>query len=67
MPGLSWFPPKYLLRALRLKKMIQNVQISGFKNLTVAEAVQNVLVATEVWVWFPIEELMTKQTWLCCG
>lgn len=48
MPGLSWFPLKCLLRALQPKKMIQNVQIGGFKKLIVEESVQSVLVATDV-------------------
>lgn len=65
MPGLTWFSPKYFLRALQLNKMIQNVQIGGFKKLSIEEAVQNVLVATEVWIWFYIEEIITRQTWRC--
>ncbi|MBZ3872083.1 ATP synthase subunit g, mitochondrial [Sciurus carolinensis] len=44
-----------------LKKIVNSAQTGSFKQLTVKEAVLNGLVATEVWLWFYIEEIIGKR------
>uniref|UniRef100_A0A8C6CXL7 ATP synthase F(0) complex subunit g, mitochondrial n=1 Tax=Moschus moschiferus TaxID=68415 RepID=A0A8C6CXL7_MOSMO len=43
-----------------LKKIINGAKTSSFKQLTVKEALLNGLVATEVWMWFYIGEIIGK-------
>lgn len=43
-----------------LRKIVNNAQTSHFKQLTVKEVVLNGSVATEVWVWFYIGEIIGK-------
>ena len=43
-----------------MKKIIQSAKTGSFKHLTVKEAVLNGLVATEVWMWFYIGEIIGK-------
>ena len=43
------------------KKTIQSAKTGSFKHLTVKEAVLNGLVATEVWMWFYIGEIIGKR------
>ena len=63
-PRLSWFPQP-LVKSLQLfrvwKKIIQSAKTGSFKHLTVKEAVLNGLVATEVWMWFYIGEIIGKR------
>ncbi|XP_057595192.1 ATP synthase subunit g, mitochondrial-like [Hippopotamus amphibius kiboko] len=44
-----------------LKKIINSAQTSSFKQLTVKEALLNGLVATEVWMWFYVGEIIGKR------
>lgn len=44
-----------------LKKIVHSAQTGSFKQLTVKEAVLNGLVATEVWMWFYIGEIIGKR------
>ncbi|XP_063122539.1 ATP synthase subunit g, mitochondrial-like [Rattus norvegicus] len=44
-----------------MKKIIHSAKAGGFKHLTVKEAVLNGLVATEVWMWFYIGEILGKR------
>ncbi|XP_059771649.1 ATP synthase subunit g, mitochondrial-like [Balaenoptera ricei] len=41
-----------------LKKIINSAQTGSFKQLTVKEALLNGLVATEVWMWFYVGEII---------
>ncbi|XP_041523845.1 ATP synthase subunit g, mitochondrial-like [Microtus oregoni] len=43
------------------KKVIQSAKTGSFKHLTVKEAVLNGLVATEVWMWFYVGEIIGKR------
>ncbi|XP_007451576.1 PREDICTED: ATP synthase subunit g, mitochondrial-like [Lipotes vexillifer] len=43
-----------------LKKIINSAQTGSFKQLTVKEALLNGLVATEVWMWFYVGEIIGK-------
>ena len=43
-----------------LKKTVNSVQTGSFQQLTVKEAVLNGLVATEVWMWFYVCEIIGK-------
>ncbi|XP_054448315.1 ATP synthase subunit g, mitochondrial isoform X1 [Pteronotus mesoamericanus] len=45
----------------RLKKIINSAQTGSFKQLTVKEALLNGLVATEVWMWFYVGEIIGKR------
>uniref|UniRef100_A0A8D2DY91 ATP synthase F(0) complex subunit g, mitochondrial n=1 Tax=Sciurus vulgaris TaxID=55149 RepID=A0A8D2DY91_SCIVU len=45
-----------------LKKIVNSAQTGSFKQLTVKEAVLNGLVATEVWMWFYIGEIIGKRS-----
>ncbi|XP_038934107.1 ATP synthase subunit g, mitochondrial-like [Rattus norvegicus] len=44
-----------------MKKIIQSAKTCGFQHLTVKEAVLNGSVATEVWMWFYIREIIGKR------
>ncbi|XP_061041589.1 ATP synthase subunit g, mitochondrial-like [Eubalaena glacialis] len=44
-----------------LKKIINSAQTGSFKQLTVKEALVNGLVATEVWMWFYVGEIIGKR------
>ncbi|XP_028020341.1 ATP synthase subunit g, mitochondrial [Balaenoptera acutorostrata] len=44
-----------------LKKIISSAQTGSFKQLTVKEALLNGLVATEVWMWFYVGEIIGKR------
>ncbi|KAM5290222.1 ATP synthase subunit g, mitochondrial-like [Glossophaga mutica] len=44
-----------------LKKIVNSAQTGSFKQLTVKEAVLNGLVATEVWMWFYVGEIIGKR------
>ncbi|XP_044772488.1 ATP synthase subunit g, mitochondrial-like [Neomonachus schauinslandi] len=44
-----------------LKKIVKSAQIGSFKQLTVKEALLNGLVATEVWMWFYVGEIIGKR------
>ncbi|XP_038949903.1 ATP synthase subunit g, mitochondrial-like [Rattus norvegicus] len=44
-----------------VKKIIQSAEAGGFKHLTVKEAVLHGLVATEVWMWFYMGEIIGKR------
>ncbi|XP_033295078.1 ATP synthase subunit g, mitochondrial-like [Orcinus orca] len=44
-----------------LKKIISSAQTGSFKQLTVKEALPNGLVATEVWMWFYVGEIIDKR------
>uniref|UniRef100_A0A8I6A6M0 ATP synthase membrane subunit G n=1 Tax=Rattus norvegicus TaxID=10116 RepID=A0A8I6A6M0_RAT len=44
-----------------MKSIIHSAQTGNFKHLTVKEAVLNGLVATEVWMWFYIGEIIGKR------
>ncbi|XP_063122473.1 ATP synthase subunit g, mitochondrial-like [Rattus norvegicus] len=44
-----------------MKKIIHRAKAGGFKHLTVKEAVLNGLMATEVWMWFYIGEIIDKR------
>ncbi|XP_076781065.1 ATP synthase F(0) complex subunit g, mitochondrial [Arvicanthis niloticus] len=44
-----------------MKKIIESAKTGSFKHLTVKEAVLNGLVATEVWMWFYIGEIIGKR------
>ena len=44
-----------------LKKPVNSAQTGGFQQLTVKEAVLNGLVATEVWTWFYVGEIVGKR------
>ncbi|KAB0371508.1 hypothetical protein FD755_016446 [Muntiacus reevesi] len=43
-----------------LKKIINSAKTSSFKQLTVKEALLNGLVASEVWMWFYVGEIIAK-------
>lgn len=43
------------------KKIIRSAQTGSFKQLTVKEALLNGLVATEVWMWFYVGEIIGKR------
>ncbi|XP_008049033.1 ATP synthase subunit g, mitochondrial [Carlito syrichta] len=54
--------PAEIPRAIQsLKKIINSAQTGSFKQLTVKEAVLNGLVATEVWMWFYVGEIIGKR------
>ncbi|XP_040827934.1 ATP synthase subunit g, mitochondrial-like [Ochotona curzoniae] len=54
--------PAEILTAIQsLKKIIHSAQTGSFKQLTVKEAMLNGLVATEVWMWFYIGEIIGKR------
>ncbi|XP_051009364.1 ATP synthase subunit g, mitochondrial-like [Acomys russatus] len=44
-----------------MKKIIESAKTGSFKQLTVKEAVLNGLVATEVWMWFYVGEIIGKR------
>ncbi|XP_025784681.1 ATP synthase subunit g, mitochondrial [Puma concolor] len=44
-----------------LKKIVKSAQTGSFKQLTVKEALLNGLVATEVWMWFYVGEIIGKR------
>ncbi|XP_057588161.1 ATP synthase subunit g, mitochondrial-like [Hippopotamus amphibius kiboko] len=44
-----------------LKKIINSAQTSSFKQITVKEPLLNGLVATEVWMWFYVDEITGKR------
>ncbi|XP_033261301.1 ATP synthase subunit g, mitochondrial-like [Orcinus orca] len=44
-----------------LKKIISSAQTGSFKQLTVKEALLNGLVATEMWMWFYVGEIIGKR------
>ncbi|KAM9680175.1 ATP synthase subunit g, mitochondrial-like [Dama dama] len=44
-----------------LKKIINSAKTSSFKQLTVKEALLNGLVATEMWMWFYVGEIIGKR------
>ncbi|KAB0369814.1 hypothetical protein FD755_018807 [Muntiacus reevesi] len=44
-----------------LKKIINSAKTSSFKQLTVEEALLNGLLATEVWMWFYVGEIIGKR------
>ncbi|XP_075402775.1 ATP synthase F(0) complex subunit g, mitochondrial [Tenrec ecaudatus] len=44
-----------------LKKVVESARTGRFKQLTVKEALLNGLVATEVWMWFYIGEIIGKR------
>ncbi|XP_003418217.1 ATP synthase subunit g, mitochondrial [Loxodonta africana] len=44
-----------------LKKIVHSAQTGRYKQLTVKEALLNGLVATEVWMWFYIGEIIGKR------
>ncbi|XP_029770958.1 ATP synthase subunit g, mitochondrial [Suricata suricatta] len=44
-----------------LKQMVRSAQTGGFKQLTVKEALLNGVVATEVWMWFYVGEIIGKR------
>ncbi|KAM9669776.1 ATP synthase subunit g, mitochondrial-like [Dama dama] len=44
-----------------LKKIINSAKTGSFKQLTVKEALLNGLVATEVWMWFYVGEIIGKR------
>ncbi|CAD7680328.1 unnamed protein product [Nyctereutes procyonoides] len=44
-----------------LKKIDKSAQTGSFKQLTVKEALLNGLVATEVWIWFYVGEIIGKR------
>ena len=44
-----------------LKNIISSAQTGSFKQLTVKEALLNGLVATEVWMWFNVGEIIGKR------
>ncbi|XP_054421087.1 ATP synthase subunit g, mitochondrial-like [Pteronotus mesoamericanus] len=44
----------------RLKKIVNSAQTGSFEQLTVKEALLNGLVATEVWMWFYVGEIIGK-------
>ncbi|XP_004712899.1 ATP synthase subunit g, mitochondrial, partial [Echinops telfairi] len=44
-----------------LKKVVDSAKTGRFKQLTVKEALLNGLVATEVWMWFYIGEIIGKR------
>uniref|UniRef100_A0A2K6EEW1 ATP synthase F(0) complex subunit g, mitochondrial n=1 Tax=Propithecus coquereli TaxID=379532 RepID=A0A2K6EEW1_PROCO len=53
--------PAEIPRAFQsLKKIVNSAQTGSFKQLTVKEAVLNGLVATEVWMWFYVGEIIGK-------
>nr|XP_058913488.1 ATP synthase subunit g, mitochondrial-like [Kogia breviceps] len=61
---VEWFLQP-LLRSLQLaiqslKNIINSAQTVSFKQLTVKEALLNGLVATEVWMWFYVGEIIGK-------
>ncbi|XP_038538705.1 ATP synthase subunit g, mitochondrial-like [Canis lupus familiaris] len=43
-----------------LKKIVKSAQTGSFKQLTVKEALLNGLVATEVWMWFYVSEIIGR-------
>ncbi|XP_035583593.1 ATP synthase subunit g, mitochondrial-like [Zalophus californianus] len=44
-----------------LKKIVKSAQTGSFKQLTVKETLLNGLVATEVWMWFYVGEIIGKR------
>ena len=63
-PRLRWFPPtpgEIPIAIQSVKKIIQSAKTGSFKHLTVKEAVLNGLVATKVWMWFYIGEIIGKR------
>ncbi|XP_004604781.1 ATP synthase subunit g, mitochondrial [Sorex araneus] len=44
-----------------LKKIINSAKTGSFRHLTVKEALLNGLVATEVWMWFYVGEIIGKR------
>lgn len=44
-----------------LKKILNSAKTGSFKHLTVKEAMLNGLVATEVWMWFYVGEIIGKR------
>nr|KAF6324087.1 ATP synthase membrane subunit g [Myotis myotis] len=44
------------------KKIVRSAQTGSFKQLTVKEALLNGLVATEVWMWFYVGEIIGKRS-----
>ncbi|XP_032263258.1 ATP synthase subunit g, mitochondrial-like [Phoca vitulina] len=44
-----------------LKKIVKSAQTGSFKQLTVKEALLNGLVATKVWMWFYVSEIIDKR------
>ena len=44
-----------------LKKFVSSAPTSSFKQLTVKEALLNGLVATEVWMWVYVGEIIGKR------
>ena len=44
-----------------LTKIINSAKTGSFKQLTVKEALLNGLVATEVWMWFYVGEIIGKR------
>ncbi|XP_021493576.1 ATP synthase subunit g, mitochondrial isoform X2 [Meriones unguiculatus] len=54
--------PAEIPTAIRsLKNIIQSAKTGSFKQLTVKEAMLNGLVATEVWMWFYVGEIIGKR------
>ncbi|XP_036048747.1 ATP synthase subunit g, mitochondrial [Onychomys torridus] len=54
--------PAELPAAIRsAKEIVQSARTGSFKQLTVKEAVLNGLVATEVWMWFYVGEIIGKR------
>lgn len=43
-----------------LKKIVSRAHTGSFKELTVKEGLLNVLMATEVWLWFCVGEIIGK-------
>jgi F-type H+-transporting ATPase subunit g len=44
-----------------MKKTIESAKTGSFKQLTVKEAVRNGLLATEVWMWSYLREIIGKR------
>ncbi|XP_057589671.1 ATP synthase subunit g, mitochondrial-like [Hippopotamus amphibius kiboko] len=53
-------PAKIPTAIQNLKKIINSAQTGSFQQLTVKEALLNGLVATEVWMWFYVAEMIGK-------
>ncbi|XP_049646154.1 ATP synthase subunit g, mitochondrial-like [Suncus etruscus] len=45
-----------------LKKIVNSAKTGSFKHLMVKEALLNGLVATEVWMWFYVGEIIGKRS-----
>uniref|UniRef100_A0A8C2M9Q8 ATP synthase F(0) complex subunit g, mitochondrial n=1 Tax=Cricetulus griseus TaxID=10029 RepID=A0A8C2M9Q8_CRIGR len=52
--------PDEFPEAIQSVKIIQSAKTGSFKQLTVKEAMLNGLVATELWMWFYIGEIIGK-------